>query len=96
MVDLKINFSNINEDAQDFSAAALNMVNYMEEAMASVQTASADLSGNMQIAAQGLYATMHANNHAMAENLQAASNILDQMAGILQNADILAAAGFSS
>jgi hypothetical protein len=96
MADLKIDFGNIQQDAEDFQSAALQMVQTMEDAMAAIQTASGELSGSLASAANAIYTTMHTNNHAMATDLQTAANVLDQMAGILQNSDITAAAGFGS
>lgn len=96
MADIKIDFGNIQQDAEDFQSAAIKMAQTMEDAMAAINKASAELSGSMQTAAQSIYNTMHANNEQMATDLQTAANVLDQMAGILQNADITAAAGFGS
>jgi hypothetical protein len=60
----------------------------MEDAYTSIQQASTELTGSLASEATTLYNTIHTSDTAMTASLNKAAQVLDEMAQLLQTADI--------
>ncbi|MGH3373115.1 MAG: hypothetical protein ACRDP6_00100 [Actinoallomurus sp.] len=94
MANILLHHQNIDEAADALTQASSTMHQSMTDCMHAVRTASHELDGELQIAADHFYTTVQNADEGMTEDIKKGANILREMHGLLRDADHQAAGGF--
>lgn len=94
MADILLHHQNIDEAADALTQASSTMHQSMTDCLQAVRTASQELSGELQTAADAFYTTVYNADEGMTDDINKGAHILREMHGLLRDADHRAAGGF--
>ncbi|MFD8756957.1 hypothetical protein ACFV0O_39175 [Kitasatospora sp. NPDC059577] len=93
MANIMLNHANIDEAADALTQAGQGMHTAMDNCMAAIKTAEAQLSGDLATAAHAFYQVLATQNGTMNDDIVKGAEVLRTMHGLLRDADKRAAAG---
>ncbi|MEU8926146.1 hypothetical protein AB0D10_35325 [Kitasatospora sp. NPDC048545] len=93
MANIMLNHANIDEAADALTQAGQGMHTAMDNCMAAIKTAEAQLSGDLATAANAFYQVLATQNGTMNDDIVKGAEVLRTMHGLLRDADKRAAAG---
>ncbi|GHH77210.1 hypothetical protein ACFXKJ_05565 [Kitasatospora indigofera] len=93
MANIALNHRNIDEAADALSQAGTRMHSSMDNCVAALRTAEAQLSGLLATAAADFRTTLTNNEKDMTDDITKAAGALREMHGLLRDADRRAGAG---
>ncbi|MEU1506828.1 hypothetical protein [Kitasatospora sp. NPDC005748] len=93
MASILLNHANIDEAADALTQAGQGMHAAMDDCMAAIKAAEAQLSGDLATAANAFYQALADQNTAMNNDIIQGADVLRVMHGLLRDADKRAAGG---